>query len=288
MGLLSLVVVLIAFIVVSVVLGFFYPILILNENQILYFYSTGSQIVGAFLGLTLAGYAFLINDLDRQSKDDDSLAEIVSRIKTKNYQLVFFLVFIGALSIVLSLFVIAAESTPERYQQIAIFLNLAGSISVVEIIAIFYFVLEMLEPKKIEKTSDQIKGTYLSSISRSQDSSAETTKDRFTEFMRLFNELEEQFQKYSRYTIKGKVGFTANAIDERRRMSARQGVRSLFSNGIIDESLYIRVNDLVGFRNSLVHGSDFSVSESTLEEARELVDIVRNIVAELRPKRQKW
>lgn len=283
-GILYLFLVLVLFLVGSVAVGALGPAIVLNENQILYFYSTGAQVVGAFLGLTLAGYAFLVNDLDRQANEDDSLLEVIERIKLRNYQLVFFLVFLGAFSILLCLFVLAIEGTKNWYSQVTSWMNIAGSTTVVEILAIFYFVLEMLEPKKIEKTSDQMKESFVSSLSTPSEEDSQHPENRLAEFMRLFNLLEQHLQLYYNNVHAGQTAFAVASSSPGRRSSPRQVIRSLFSDGVIGSELYSQLSDLIGFRNSLVHGTDLSVSESSVENAKDLVRTVEEILAKMRPK----
>ncbi|MEX8493217.1 hypothetical protein, partial [Sphaerotilus sp.] len=52
--------------VFSCVMGLNTRIFYLNENQILYIYSTSAQVIAGIYGLTLTGFIFYRNELSRE------------------------------------------------------------------------------------------------------------------------------------------------------------------------------------------------------------------------------
>ncbi|WP_152903193.1 hypothetical protein [Stutzerimonas stutzeri] len=57
------------------------PVLILNENQILYLFSTSAQVLAGVYGLTLTGFIFFRNELSREELEDETLVEAVESLK---------------------------------------------------------------------------------------------------------------------------------------------------------------------------------------------------------------
>ena len=62
------------------------PLLILNENQVLYLYSTSAQVLAGVYGLTLTGFIFFRNELSREEFEDDTLTEAVESLKSRYFE----------------------------------------------------------------------------------------------------------------------------------------------------------------------------------------------------------
>src|SRR3546814_11451832 len=77
----------IAFIILAVItsyVGTKNPILTLNENQILYLFSTSAQVLAGVYGLTLTGFIFFRNELSREELEDETLVEAVERSEERS------------------------------------------------------------------------------------------------------------------------------------------------------------------------------------------------------------
>lgn len=57
----------------------------LNENQILYIYSSLAQVIGALLGLTIAGYSMVDSKLKTLSETDTTITEYVEDTRHDYY-----------------------------------------------------------------------------------------------------------------------------------------------------------------------------------------------------------
>lgn len=68
---------------ISTVVGSQFPVLRLNENQILYLFSTSAQVLAGIYGLTLTGFIFFRNELSREEFDDDTLTDAVESLKSR-------------------------------------------------------------------------------------------------------------------------------------------------------------------------------------------------------------
>jgi hypothetical protein len=57
----------------------------LNENQILYLFSTSAQVIAAIYGLTLTGFVFFRSELNRQEFEDETLVDAVESLKRRYF-----------------------------------------------------------------------------------------------------------------------------------------------------------------------------------------------------------
>ncbi len=244
----------------TVFFGLSHPAFLLSENQILYFFSTTSQVIAGLFGLTVAGYVFLRNELDRESKEDDSIADAVNALKNKYFALIAFLSFVGIVAILYSLLAIASENGTIRRDTVTTIINIAGSLSSLEIVSIIYFAFEMLRPNRIETVSTRIKKSF---------SSEDPNSGSLEEFLRDFNRLGEVLQSF--YSNNPRV--TVSSASRSSSVSSAKLVSELFFSERIDMGTRDRFLELIKFRNSLVHGKDLSISKRENEWVRELLEI---------------
>jgi hypothetical protein len=231
----------------TVSLGVFFPAFILNENQILYLFSTTSQVISGLFGLTVAGYVFLRNELDRQSESDDSVAEAVAALKSKYFRLIGFLSVVGLGAISFSLLSIAAESSILSHNNLVAFINIAGSLSFIEVASILYFAFDMVDPNRIEKISTRIRKSF------GQESDE---KGSLEQFMKDFNELEDVLQSFF---YSNKQSATAQS-SRTPNISNAKLVNELLFRERIDFDFKEELLKLIRFRNSVVHGRELYVS----------------------------
>ena len=64
--------------------------LLLNENKILYLFSTSDQVVAAIYGLTLTGLIFFRNELRWEEAEDETLADVLESLKHRYFVLMIF------------------------------------------------------------------------------------------------------------------------------------------------------------------------------------------------------
>ncbi|PSU19934.1 hypothetical protein CTM97_18525 [Photobacterium phosphoreum] len=68
---------------VSSLVGLYSPMFELNENQILYIYSTSAQVLAGIYGLTLSGFIFFRNELSREQFEDNLFSNLDSSNKKR-------------------------------------------------------------------------------------------------------------------------------------------------------------------------------------------------------------
>lgn len=114
-----------AFLVLSVLtsaIGLTSPWLTLNENQVLYLFSTTAQVIAAIYGLTLTGFLFFRNELTREANEDETLAEPIDELKERYFKLLIFITGIVAVTLLLANLVISHEAS-QRTEYTTILLN---------------------------------------------------------------------------------------------------------------------------------------------------------------------
>lgn len=104
---------LVALSLVSSTVGLLFPWLTLNENQVLYLFSTSAQVIAAIYGLTLTGFLFFRNELTREAAEDETLAEAIEQLKSRYFVLLTFITSLVALTLILSNLAISHESSTQ-------------------------------------------------------------------------------------------------------------------------------------------------------------------------------
>jgi hypothetical protein len=86
------------------------PLLSLNESQILYLYSTSSQVLAGVYRLTLTGFIFFRNELSREEFEDDTLTDAVESLKSRYFKILIFITILSICTLILSNVVISLEN----------------------------------------------------------------------------------------------------------------------------------------------------------------------------------
>ena len=240
------------------------PVLILNENQILYLFSTSAQVLAGVYGLTLTGFIFFRNELSREELEDETLVEAVESLKKRYFTLLVFVTLSSVCTLLLSNLAISHESTGTSLSTIII--NSAQSAFVTTLLAVTYFIFEVISPKRIEKESRKLQ-------SQVDPEREETNKGSLEEFLKNYNQIEEIIAKY------GSIYQTASSTEfvsrPRRHISNAKLSEMLFRNEKISESLYGEIRALITLRNSIIHGAEPVVSEHIVTNSSIILNELR-------------
>ena len=242
--------------IISSIIGVFSPVIVLNENQILYIFSTTSQVIAAIFGLTLTGFIFVRNELSREEISDESLTEVIQNLKDRYFKL---LVYVSALSIVTILlcnFVLSLESSNTAVL-LSITVNMTQSLFIVNLLIIAYFIFDVVGPRRIEEESRNIRLSVDSVITNEKLGSLE-------EFLTNYNKLEYIIQKYG---TAFQDGFDPESSKQRRRISNVRLAEFILKAERIDLELFTKIKNLITLRNSIIHGAEPVVSERMVVES---------------------
>jgi len=248
------------------------PYLFLNENQILYIYSTSAQVIAGLYGLTLTGYIFFNDKLSKLAENDESYYDVVEKLKGQYFRQIIVLGIGCILGIVMSLLTLNSLFNINSQNMYSFILNQTMITVLTEIVSIVLFSWSMANPRSIEKANQ--------SLLRDNKYSREQ-KGNLEEFLKNYNSIEnniillgEKFNfkeiVYNNYSNKNRRNFKPNIMSS---------LKILGSLNVIDEDLSNEINELRKYRNSIVHSDKPSVSKDAVEKTKSINMIINAIVS---------
>lgn len=245
---------------ITIFIGIKNPILILNENQIFYLFSTSAQVLAGVFGLTLTGFIFFRNELSRAEFEDDTLVQAVENLKSRYFKILMFVTFLSISTLLISNLAISAESVKGQ-SYITIIMNLGQSLFVINLLVIAYFIFDVVSPKRIEKESKVIQ-------QKVDPSPVDEDRGDLEDFLANFNKLEYILQKYGQVY---QSDFENKYEKTKRRLSNVRLAEFILRAEKIDKNLFEEVKSLVTLRNSIIHGADPVVSKKVVELSKEIL-----------------
>ncbi|WML24576.1 hypothetical protein [Neobacillus sp. OS1-33] len=254
--------------IICLCVSFFIPAIItLNENQILYYFSTSAQVIAGLYGLTLTGYIFLNDRLNKIVQDDETYYDVVEELKSQQHIKIIVMGIMCIISILACFFVI---NTYNRFSHLNKFFNFILNQSTVmiitEIIIIVKFSWEAINPQSMSKINEKLK--------KDNDYFGEE-EGSLADFLKYYNLLERLIIKKSNNMINDNV-YKNNT--RKFRPSIMESLRILSSKEIVDKELISKINELRMYRNAVVHGTEVKVS---LEASKEIERLYSQLKEEL-------
>jgi uncharacterized protein YutE (UPF0331/DUF86 family) len=246
-------------VITSIVLSTRRPFFLLNENQILYLFSAASQVIAAVYGLIITGYIFLRNSLDRKAEHDDTFEEIVTLLKKDYFQSIITISIVTFFSISLC-FLVIADATSKNDTILFTFVDIAVSTILIELILIISFVIRILNPNSLEWASNELR-KEVSKVEKEDKGSLEA-------FLKHYNFIENILEKYGTNFMDSELNQYYQS--RKKRISNSKLVYILFNEGKIDLVLKDKLIKLISFRNSLIHGSNLSISSNDVDFCTEV------------------
>lgn len=123
----------------------FYPLILLDQNQIMYLYSATAQVVGGLFGLTIAGYVYHKNQNDQDKKSEPELELIVIEMNYISHRQIISIAILGFCSIFSSLISISVASSNGFWSN-ALF-NFSMLCIISELIMLFSFAISITSPE---------------------------------------------------------------------------------------------------------------------------------------------
>lgn len=235
-------------------------VLQLNESQILYLFSTSAQVLAGVYGLTLTGFIFFRNELSREEFEDETLAEAVESLKRRYFTMLVFITAFVLFTFFLSNLAMAKESGGHSLAT-TLLINSGQSAFGVSILAISYFIFDVISPKRIEVASRALQEQV-------DPAHKAPTKGSLEDFLRNYNQIEMLLSEY------GSANNITSFYTSRpvRRASNVRLAEILMRNERISQSLFSRLRDLITLRNSIIHGADPVVSSAVVATSQEVLN----------------
>lgn len=234
----------------------------LNENQILYIYSALAQVIGALLGITIAGYA-VVDQKNKKMKDfDDSVEEYIDRISENQYQIVKRIIWLSISALVLCFGVL---SSYRLFDQIVSF----GMVEAMILFGMIIFALldfsRFLSPDTIKKMSSKDTAMY---------DEVRTSLDEiysFSRFITLYNQMEE--------TIKYLSAVQIDRQQSLYKIQTKEAMMILLNYEIISQQTNNVIQDIRMYRNALVHSAseDKNVNSDMYERLKDILFFLTRI-----------
>lgn len=239
----------------------------LSENQILYIYSSLAQVIGALLGLTIAGYSIVDSKLKTLSETDTTITEYVEDTRHDYYISLMYIIILSTINIILCLIVLAV------YDNV---FNLLAPFSMTETVIIFvYIMIELirfvcyLNPNTIkEKGSldkDSIDAEYKTKTVEGEPS------ENFSPFITDYNLLEKLLKDFACFLIE--------SPNSTYKIQIFEALDVLLRNEIINRETYSIIDEFRRYRNALVHSldTDKSVNTSIYRKLNDVYILLKSI-----------
>ncbi|GAB3499357.1 hypothetical protein GCM10027341_22470 [Spirosoma knui] len=250
---------------INIIIYWIEPLFSLNENQILYLFSSASQVIAAIFGLIITGYVFLRNELDRKADKDETLEEVILLLKSEYFGSIIGISITTIVSIALCFLTIAAETHDFR-TLLSYLINISVATILTTLFIIVSFVIRILNPKSIEIASNKLRENT------TQDKANESGS--LEEFLKNFNQIDYILEKYGTTLLYSDITDYESA--KRKRVAKTKLVYILFNEQKIDNDLKNNLIELISLRNSLVHGTDLYVSVRDVQLSEELLTRLKN------------
>lgn len=257
--------------VLSVILSFFFDaIFVLNENQLLYLFSAMAQVIGGLFGLTLTAYVFFVDKFKESTKDDDILYDATTAILNRYFHI---LILIAIACGIIILFCMIGIIDLHNWMTIYPFIiNESVFLFLIGITAILTFGTMLLDPEKLDKEIKRMKR----SAEKYYQSTASTSGD-FREFLKTYNLLERLIIEFAQECMKNQDSYRYNY-----KPQIIQSLNVLGLNEIVNGSLLNEINELRMYRNGLVHGVDFDVTQDVCNRIAKIYDTLKYAFAVFR------
>ncbi len=243
---------------------FYETIFSLNENQLLYLFSTMAQVTGGLFGLTLTAYVFFVDKFRESTRGDDILYDATMSILDRYFRN---LILIGVMCGVVIFLCIFGIIDMHNWMRLYPFvINEGVALFVVLVTEILVFGIMLLDPNKLDKEVRRLKRDaeryYQSRSSEEGD---------FREFLKTYNMLEHLIINFAEACLSENKSFLYNY-----RPQIIQSLKVLVKSQIVNYNLMDEINELRMYRNALVHGIDFSIAQEVCSRILEIYEALNS------------
>ncbi len=215
----------------------------LCENQILYIYSVIAQVVGALLGICIAGYTLMDSRVSAAVMEaaDESSVELKIEVRNNQFIALCLLTVVSILVIILSLICMCIY--PNDGRMFDFLSNETVILFLIVVVILIKFIL-CLSPSALANESNKVK----KEIEGEYDNV--TQADKLGDFIICFSKMENIIKSTACLLEKKEHGY----VDT--KMTLVNATDILFWNKVIDAKVKKIINDIRIYRNALIHGND--------------------------------
>lgn len=237
----------------------------LTESQILYIYSSLAQIIGALLGLTIAGYSIIDSKIKSRGEEDTTITDYTNELRKEYFTSLLYIIIFSIIDILLCLIILSIYNM-NLYNFLAF--------SMTEAIILFIFIMLStinfvwyLNPAKIQQKGSIEKRN----IENEYSPSSSEKNDTFKPFITYYNLMEKLLKSYACELI--------HSQQASYKIQIFEALDILLRYEIINRKIYNRINELRRYRNALVHSLDEDKSVDTIvyQDLENIYTLLKNI-----------
>lgn len=235
-----------------------------NTDHIYWMFSSAAQTVAAFVAFLLAGYALVVNMMDKAVEADETLADINEALKQRYHAQLGRLVIITAGAIISCLGVVYLNRHPSW--SLPFVQLMAASLTMLSIVTGVIFVINIVDPKKYRSAAQQmeakVREATVTMEVRPPTSDAEFFQA-FVDIERLIRDLWHQH------------GERLSLVNRPRPAGVREMARDLMKLGVLSDELFDPLMEVNRYRNLVFHGHVKEVDPKMMDEANRLRGVLR-------------
>lgn len=242
------------------------PLIVVNENQILYYMSCLAQVTAALFALILAAYTIADTRLKSIATADDTLLDYIPEIQNEHFRHIITISINCIFTILLCLITINTYSVlPQKlFSVLIVDVSILGGISAISLIL---FVWVVCDPKAFQQKGESAKDEM------DQAYAGDKGTDDFRLFLGYYNRLESLINRYA-------VEISGDDYDykyQRKQLPIFQTLDILMSHQIFDEYAYIKIDEFRRYRNALVHSTNpESVNSRIYDELKKVYELLES------------
>ena len=212
----------------------------MTENQILYTFSSSAQIIGALLGLTIAGYSIADTKLKDLQVRDETSQDYIKELRNDSFHLIWWIALSGSVVICLCLVILSCY---DKWPRILLFL--ASEVGPLFLYALLLTIclVYSLRPDALQDKREQDRKDIEDSYAPNSTIEGHVTLGMFVV---CYNRLEELIKTYA-------VDVSGENTDLRITLSSAFDV--LMQHKVFDRQICLAIDELRRYRNTVVHST---------------------------------
>ncbi len=240
-------------------------LLTISENSLYYVSSTAASVVAGLYGITLTGYIFFLNQLQRNGEEDETLDDPIHLLKRNYNRDAILLSVLTIVSLLANWFILlyGVDNTLLPDTVYRFLWDETMWCTFATIVGIVCFILRVVDPDKIQHVSERYKARI---------DGSDNTPGNFEQFLQDYEETEDIILELSLQTGNS---FSPKQLTARRKERVVLSANILKGLEIISDSIWEDVSLIREYRNYALHSSDQKVS-------RQMCDFAASVKEELR------
>ncbi|MCD8085445.1 MAG: hypothetical protein LUF28_03820 [Clostridiales bacterium] len=247
-------------------------LLTVSEDSLYYVSSTGASVVAGLYGITLTGYIFFLNQLQRNGDEDETLYDPIRLLKQNYNRAAILLSILTLISLLTNGFLLlyGTENTLLSDTAYRFLLDETLWCTIAALLAIVCFILMVVDPDKIQRISRRYK---------TRIDGADNVPGSLDQFLRDCEEMEDIILEL---TLQAGASLSPKHLADRWKQKAVVSTDLLKGLELMNDSIWEDVSLIREYRNYALHASDHSVSRQMCDFAASVKEELRQTLEDVR------